>query len=129
MYDYRACMPLEAVVPTTTWFYACCRDPRYGSRYKGMCAAGRASRCSSRGKRISTHGAWRVPSAALDKERISWDEAINTICEKIKGYQNNSGKAACVPSITADRAGNLYNLYRLRIWRNSLTKSAQRTSR
>ena len=47
-------------------------------------------------------------------ERISWDEAINTICEKIKGYQNEFGKSSvCAFTYGTTEPRNLYNLYRL----------------
>ena len=47
-------------------------------------------------------------------ERISWDEAIDTICAKIKEYQSKYGKSSvCAFTYGTTEPRNLYNLYRL----------------
>ena len=116
----NACMgcPLEAVVRNdNVVFTRAAEIPDTDRDIKRMCARGASIPVQLvEGKRIK-YPMKRVEGTergAGQWERISWDEAINTICEKIKGYQNEFGKSSvCAFTYGTTEPRNLYNLYRL----------------
>ncbi|MCI1479796.1 MAG: molybdopterin-dependent oxidoreductase [Eggerthellaceae bacterium] len=116
----NACMgcPLEAVVRDDNVVLTRAAEiPNATFDQKRMCARGGSIPVQLVEEKRIKYPMKRVDGTergAGQWERISWDEAIDTICTKIKEYQQEYGPSSvCTFTYGTTEPRNLYNLYRL----------------
>lgn len=116
----NACMgcPLEAVVRDDNVVLTRAAEiPNAPRDIKRMCARGASIPTMLVEPKRIKYPMRRVEGSergAGQWERISWDEAISEICDKVKYYQSTYGKGSvCSFTYGTTEPRNLYNLYRL----------------